>query len=347
MIRGGWGIYYDNIRTLTLFREWRNFGQLFLRISNPGFPDPYRGQDPLVFAVSQPPNVTFLAENFHNPWSQQLNLGFEKELTPGFSFNADFLYTRVRDDRKTVDLNPRDPITRLRSIPEFGRVDEMQSISLSDYKGLYIKVERRFQDEYQYLLSYTFQEGNDNKPGRRFVNQLDRDADYGPFDIDRRHTFLGSGFVRLPYDIGLSGIYTLRTTMPFSALAGRDLNGDGFATGLDGDYVPGTTRNQRNRDLDLSLVNAWRAENGLGPVPPDQIDSSRYLNLDLCVSKQIPTGRSTAIEFAFQVFIVFSNLNLGANFLTPNIQNSLSPSFGQILTTKRGRQAEIAFRFIW
>ncbi len=351
VIRGGYGIYYDNIRTLANFQEWRNFGVLSLRISNPGFPDPYRDQDPLLFAVSSPPNVSFLAEDFHNPWSQQLNLGFEKELSPGFSFNADFLHTRVRDHRKRVDLNPRDPITRRRPIPEFGRIDQHESISESDYKGLYIRLERRYRDNYQYLLSYTFQKGHDNKPSGRFVNQLDRDADYGPFDIDRRHMLVASGFVDLPYDIGLSGIFTWRTTMPFSAKAGRDLNGDGFATGRAGDYVPGTTRNQGNRDLDLSLVNAWRAENGLGPVSPDQIDSSRFLNLDLRVSKQIPTGRGTALEVIFQVFNVFSNVNLGTrqglNVATPNIENSLSPSFGQILTAKPGRQAEIAFRFIW
>ena len=55
---------------------------------------------------------------------------------------------------------------------------------------------------------------------------------------------MASGSVLLPYDINLGGVWTLRSTMPFSARAGRDLNGDGVATT---DYVPGTTRNQGNR----------------------------------------------------------------------------------------------------
>jgi hypothetical protein len=348
VIRGGYGIYYDNIRTLANFFEYRNFGRLSLRISNPPFPDPYGGRDQLEFITSGVQNVGFLAEDFHNPQSQQVNFGFEREVVPGFSFNADFLYTRTRDDRKRVDLNPRDPITGLRPDPTFGRIDERQSISKTDYRGLYVKLDRRLKDNYQYLVSYTWQKGNDNNPGRRFVNQLQREDDYGNFTIDRRHMLVTSGFVILPYEIGLSGIWTFRTSMPFSAKAGRDLNGDGFASGADGDYVPGTTRNQGNRDLDMSLVNDWRAQNGLAALSEDQIDSTRYLNLDLRVSKQIQVGGGAAVELMFQVFNVLNNVNLGARFLTPpNVQNSLSPSFGQILSAQDARQAEIAFRFLW
>ena len=348
VIRGGYGIYYDNIRTLANFFEYRNFGRLSLRISNPPFPDPYGGRDQLEFITSGVQNVGFLAEDFHNPQSQQVNFGFEREVVPGFSFNADFLYTRTRDDRKRVDLNPRDPITGLRPDPTFGRIDERQSISKTDYRGLYVKLDRRLKDNYQYLVSYTWQKGNDNNPGRRFVNQLQREDDYGNFTIDRRHMLVTSGFVILPYEIGLSGIWTFRTSMPFSAKASRDLNGDGFASGADGDYVPGTTRNQGNRGLDMSLVNDWRAQNGLAALSEDQIDSTRYLNLDLRVSKQIQVGGGAAVELMFQVFNVLNNVNLGARFLTPpNVQNSLSPSFGQILSAQDARQAEIAFRFLW
>ena len=155
---------------------------------------------------------------------------------------------------------------------------------------------------------------------------------------------VASGFVVLPYDIGLSAIWTLRTTMPFSARAGLDVNGDGFAN----DYVPGTTRNQGNRDLNMSLVNDWRAQNGLGPLPEEQIDSTRYRNFDLRLSKQFRFGETTALEVMFQVFNVFDTVNLGARFISPaNIENSLSPNFGEILHAQPARQAEIAFRFLW
>ena len=87
---------------------------------------------------------------------------------------------------------------------------------------------------------------------------LNPGLDQGPADVDRRHALVASGAFLLPDDVTLGAVWALRSSMPFSALAGRDLNGDGSNT----DYVPGTTRNQGNRDLDLALVNAWRASNG-------------------------------------------------------------------------------------
>ena len=51
----------------------------------------------------------------------------------------------------------------------------------------------------------------------------------------------------VPWSVTLGGVWTLRSAMPFSAVAGTDLNGDGAIT----DLVPGTTRNSGNRDLNL------------------------------------------------------------------------------------------------
>lgn len=56
---------------------------------------------------------------------------------------------------------------------------------------------------------------------------------------------MASGSYLLPYEIMLGAVWTLRSTMPFSARAGRDLNNDGVTTT---DYVPGTTRNMGNRE---------------------------------------------------------------------------------------------------
>jgi hypothetical protein len=89
---------------------------------------------------------------------------------------------------------------------------------------------------------------------------------------------VASSSVLLPYDVTLGGVWTLRSTMPFSAIAGRDLNGDALVT----DYVPGTTRAMGTRDNArmLEAVNAWRAVNGLRPIAASQIDANRYQGFD-------------------------------------------------------------------
>jgi Carboxypeptidase regulatory-like domain/TonB dependent receptor len=341
--RGGYGIYYDNIRTLANFGEWRNFQVLTIRVANPPYPDPFLGQDPKQFISNAPPNVSVLANNFVNPWSQQYNLGFTQEMRGDYALSVDGVYTRVQADRKLYDLNLADPVTGLRPNPTFGRIDQDQSVSDSKYRALYVRLNKRQSHNYQFLLSYTLAKAEDNNPAARWVNQVRQQDDWGTSTVDRRHTVVASGAVLLPYDIQFGAVWTARSALPFNTIAGLDLNRDGFAT----DYVPGTTRNQGNRDLDLSLVNAWRAQRGLSPIPASQIDSSRFNSIDVRASKQVPLSSGWKAEVIVQVFNVLNTKNLLAPFTSPQVTNALSDSFGRILTAQPGTQAELAVRLVW
>ena len=131
--------------------------------------------------------------------------------------------------------------------------------------------------------------------------------DHGPADVDRRHNLAVSGAFLLPWDVTLGAVWTLRSSLPFSALAGRDLNSDGANT----DFVPGTTRNQGNRDLDLALVNAWRAQNGLAA---DLRGSDRQQPLQphrRAREQGDRVRRARRLELIAQVFNVFGTDNLG------------------------------------
>ena len=89
----------------------------------------------------------------------------------------------------------------------------------------------------------------------------------------------------LPWDITLGAVWNYRSTRPFSARAGIDLNQDGAVT----DYVPGTTKSVFNRGNDaemLALVNAWRASTGTGANSGEsQLMTDEFQRLDLRVSK--------------------------------------------------------------
>jgi len=172
--------------------------------------------------------------------------------------------------------------------------------------------------------------------------------DLGPNNNDRRHTVVASGAVLLPYDINLSGVFTARSTMPFSATAGIDLNGDGTVN----DYVPGTPRNVFNRGKDaemMALVNAWRAlqppnalnPRGLGPIDASQINTNEYFGLDMRVTKAFPLGGRQRVEVIGQVFNILNRTNLLAAWTT----NALSSVFGTSSSAANMRQAEVAVRF--
>ena len=167
--------------------------------------------------------------------------------------------------------------------------------------------------------------------------------DWGPCSTDRRHTLVTSGSIRLPGAFTLGGVWTLRSAMPFSAIAGKDLNNDGNVT----DFVPGTTRDQGNRGLDLTLVNAWRAQNGLGPISASQIASNKYNSLDVRLSRQFRIGPNR-VELLAQVFNTLGGDNLLASGgVGGYVTNALSNSFGEILTAGNRQQAELAIRYVW
>jgi hypothetical protein len=112
----------------------------------------------------------------------------------------------------------------------------------------------------------------------------------------------GSGL--LWHGITLGGIWSLRSALPLSAYAGKDLNNDGQLT----DYVPGTTK-VVNGIQDLNIINAWRATKGLAPIPLSQIQSNRYNQLDLRVSQDFTLHERFKIQLIGQLFNVFGTTN--------------------------------------
>src|SRR5262249_21663256 len=167
--------------------------------------------------------------------------------------------------------------------------------------------------------------------------------DFGPSDVDRRHTLIASGTVQLPLGMTLGAIWAYRSTLPFNPIAGLDINRDGFVT----DYVPGTSRNQGNRELSLAAVNAWRAQNGRASIPASQIDSTKFNSIDLRVTKPFTLRGERKLELIGQVFNVFGTDNLNEPFTSGQVTNALSDSFGRVLTARPRQQAELAARFVF
>jgi hypothetical protein len=343
VVRAGYGRYYGHTRILGALNEFRNYQQFSVNITNPSYPDPYGGRDPSDFIVSGPANITVLANDYQQPQSDQFNVGFSQQLTGGVAVHADVVYTHVEKDRKIQDINPRDPVTRLRPNPTFGRVDQYQSTGEVKYTALYLKLEKRFSHRTQFLVSYTLNNSDDNGPLGRYLDPFDPGLDWGTSNGERRHSLIASGAFLGPWDITLGAVWTLRSQLPWSATAGRDLNGDGFNS----DLVPGTTRNAGSRDLDLRAVNDWRAMNGLAPVDAGQLDSSKINIVDFRASKSVRLRGPFTLELIGQVFNLFNTRNLQSQYGGGRVTNALSPIFGSIQTARPGSQGELAAKITW
>jgi hypothetical protein len=314
-----------------------------VNISNPAYPDPYQGKDPTEFIVSSPPNIQVTANDFQQPTGQQVNAGVSQKLTSEFAVHVDAVYNRTRYDYKILDINAKNPVTGLRPLPEWGRIDRRQSTSDMKYKAIYAKLEKRYSHRYQFMVSYTYTRTNDNAPMGRYLDPFDLSLDWGPSNGERRHAAVASGSVQLPWDVTLGVVWTARSQVPWTATAGKDLNKDGFTT----DLVPGTTRNAGSRNLDLDAVNAWRATNGLAPVTPAMIDSSALSVADMRLSKSFPLRGGMKIDVLAQVFNFLNTKNLQDQYGGGRQTNALSSVFGSINTARPMRQGELAIKLAW
>ena len=341
--RAGYGLYYGHVRILGNLNEFRNFQRFTVNITDPSYPDPYGGRDPEEFIVSAPANIAVVANDYVQPYSNQFNAGVSHRFFGDFAVHVDGVYTHTNHDRKTLDINPRDPETGQRPNPVFGRVDRNQSTGELKYRALYLKLEKRYSRRTQFLATYTYTRSEDDNLLGRYLDPFDLRLDRGPSGGERRHAVVLSGSVMLPYDVTLGAVWTARSQLPWSATAGRDLNGDGFNT----DLVPGTTRNAGSRTLDLSAVNAWRASNGLGPIDAGQIDSSGLNVLDVRASKDFRFGAAARVQVLAQVFNLLNTTNLQSQYGGGRVGNALSANFGRILTARPGTQGELGVRLIW
>ena len=344
VVRAGFGIYYDNIRTLNnMTGEQRNFSQFTIAIVNPPYPDPYLGKDPLTFASTGPANLNVLADNFRNPQAENYSVGVTQKITADLSIHVDGVYVHSDGDRIKYDLNLPNPVTGIRPLPAYGFIDQDRSILSSDYKAMFVRLDKRLSHRYTYLVSYTLAKADDvgsretNNGGFFHVtDQSNPSLDVGPADSDRRHSLVASGTALLPWDMTLGAVWTYRSAAPFSAYT-VNFSADGQRQ-----YVPGTSRNQGNRDLNLGAVNAYRALNGLAPIPDSQIQTDRYSSVDVRFAKAIQIPGQTRVELIAQVFNILGTDNLNAPFSGGQVTNALSSSFGQIQTAKNRQQGELA-----
>ena len=155
----------------------------------------------------------------------------------------------------------------------FARILDHESFRSTQVSGgLYARGEA-FARRYQFLVSYTLASNRDDNPQAQVTNQNNYNLDWGPANIDRRHSLVASGSTNLPWKLNLGIIWQARSALPFNAVS--TILVDGITQ-----FVPGLTRNMGNRNNGavLAAVNAYRASlaTPLAPLSASQIDSSRF-----------------------------------------------------------------------
>jgi hypothetical protein len=368
VIRAGAGIYYNFIETELSEAEKLNFVACSITLtSNVTYPNPYGGKSTSAFCSSNAPSVTIMSPNLRNAYQQQFTLGYSRQLAENLSISADGVYARGLRDYKTYDLNyplvngayaPLGTGTRPYAScsngfgagagPCFTQITQHASTGSSEYRALYVKLERRLANRYMYTISYAWSAGYDNNPHSSPVNYLTPQNDWGPAGIDQPQSIVGSASWLGPWKILVGGVLTYRSAEPFSTTtsvatcanptgtqtlpsACNGVVGGGvlpIATNANGtsQYVPGTKRDQGQHGINYAAINLYRSQLtglNLAPVSASSVSSTNYLDFDLRVSKSLYHHEALDVQVFGQAFNLFGRENF-----TSITTNPTSTAFG-------------------
>jgi hypothetical protein len=362
VIRAGYGIYYNFIETEVQEAEKLNFIACPISLTNgiapagtpPNnilpYPNPYNGLSVTSYCSTAPRNVNILSPHLQNPYMHQFSLGYSHQINRDLSLAIDSIYDRGLRDYKNYDINlpVNFPTNTIRPDTAIQQDNEHASTAATEYKGLFIKLNKQLSHHYMYTVSYALSSAYDNNPHGTPVNYNNLEEDWGPAGVDQRNALVLSGSVQLPFRVQIGGIYSLRTAFPFSVTTSTltsttgvfpaNPNPDGTAQ-----YVPGTTRDQGNRNISYAAINAYRADLGGGlttNLGPGSIASTKYNDFDLHISVTAWQHNAMRLELIGQAFNLFGSPNYTSIQTSPVTNN-----FGKATAGNNLQIGELAGRF--
>jgi hypothetical protein len=364
LVRAAYGRFYQYISGGSLRGEADTLKQNSITIPNPTYPDPYGGLGFNAFVTaSARPNVSIVDDRIRNGYGDTVTAGVSHQLAQSLAIHVDGVYTNLRNLSRTQNINqPTDvfdfttmtaaqaatvaaftaaQLNARRPLANFGNITQLTSNAWHDYRAMYVRLDKRFSNRYQYIVSYTREWTMDNVANVNdyYHPELNR----GP--AGRKHTLVASGSAQLPFGLTAGAVWTIRTALPYDASAGVDFTGDGAT-----DLVPGATTNMAGRDSAntaklLGLVNAWRTVRNLAPIPASQLQSSAYNRADVRVSRNFAINGARSVELSLQVLNIFGHDNHIGGTGGAFINNALSNQYGTYTVTGARQEAEVGLRF--
>ena len=184
------------------------------------------------------------------PYTDQLTIGYERQLAPTMAFSADYVHAFSRDMLMSKNLNPglrattavTSPVVPQGSdvlnaavaelqvtYPGFApfttAVTQPQNVGKMDYDALLLSLNKRFSSNYSARVSYTLSYARGNTSGNGLVasgfqvlDDMHLELNEGPSQFDTRHNLVVSGQAVVPKTGGLQASWVARALSgsPFS-----------------------------------------------------------------------------------------------------------------------------------
>ncbi|HZE82280.1 MAG TPA: TonB-dependent receptor, partial [Candidatus Polarisedimenticolia bacterium] len=270
--------------------------------------------------------------DYRNPYSQQAELGIEREIAKGLSVSASYIYVHTIGLPVAIDINllpapfvPAGPagipirqwstsagspcagaaVFTCFVNPSLLQNNQYSSAGAALYHGGILEIKKRFSDHFTLLGSYTFSKAIDEV--------TDFNSDFGPMDqtnlagerglstFDQRHKFVIAAVLESPWKnrilagFQVAPIVRYNSEHPFNLLAGTNVNNDRHSTN---DRPPGAGRNT-----------------GIGPD---------YVTFDMRLSRAFKLTEKANVQLMAEGFNIFNRTNFAS---VNNVVGVIAPPF--------------------
>jgi hypothetical protein len=360
VVRGGFGLYYDQPVTNIVSGLGSNppFSAAVNNTSNISLANPFAAP------ASSGSAINAIDPFFRDGMVMSYNFNVQHEIWSTV-FEVAYVGSQGRHLRINGDWN--EGINGVRPISGFSSINVQQSVSNSNYNGLWLTANRRLTRNLTFNTSYTFSKsidlnsvGSSNPQVQDYRNLR---AERALSDFDARHRFVLSGVYLFPFKgqgalmsrvaegWSLSPIVNLQSGNPFSPIIQvTDTRGslEAFDRPI---LIPGVPVILPNPS-----PNQWvnpaafvRQTTGFGTAGRNILTGPGFEDIDLSVAKDTKITERVSLQFRSEAFNLFNH----PNFAQP--QNNLAVStFGQITATRtvRGdlgssRQIQFALKLLF
>jgi hypothetical protein len=247
VIRGGFGVFYGRTPSLLFASQVQQpdifpfLGRINVRPGEAGFVPlgtPIDNENPLLDAANSP---AFVDPPFRDAKSTRVNVGYERELRPNWSAGVDVVYAEGDHLQSNAELNRtvtfdefgRPIFSGTRPNPLYNEIFTRQSVGMSKYEAVTLKVRKRFSGRSMFQAHYTRAKDRDTDSNERSatgitlssyqpfadgisLSSADPGYDWGLSSRDVKNRFVVSGLVDLGAGLRLSGIAEYRSGVPFN-----------------------------------------------------------------------------------------------------------------------------------
>jgi hypothetical protein len=388
-IKAGYGTFYQPLTTSfyrgTAFRIYPYFAGVDIRqptVFGPALiPVLQAGVDPATVQKRS----EFIAYDEKQPYTDQWHVHFDRDLGHNATAEVGYIGSRGHNLPFYGDPNttPSQYVNGVKTLvpgatlrfPAWGRIRTRINAAHSTYEGATASLTKRYADNWQAQVSYTFGNSHDNWSGGQIgssdfdngagsaTDWWDPNYEWGPSSFDIRHTVVVNATYVFPFfqsktglvagllkDWQIGGVAQFSSGIPFTPLENYDQVGDGQSdTGLQKPNVTGTVSYPGTAAMwfDPSAFSVP----GAGVFGNAGRNSLRGPNLkvaDLSLFKNQRFGRYQA-QFRLEAFNAFNTVNLALpDFFIFNAGGVRNPTAGRITSTSTpARQLQLGVKFLF